>query len=106
MFHTFIFLFFFFRPVGIPDSKVKIQIEGKEFEIDASDLITIRNLGRGAYGIVDLVRHRPSGAILAVKVTVSLCNGMCTLKFFVHPKDKSILRYKLHRYVCMCIRAS
>ncbi|XP_062573299.1 dual specificity mitogen-activated protein kinase kinase 6-like isoform X1 [Saccostrea cucullata] len=52
---------------GIPDSKVKIQIEGKEFEIDAGDLITIRNLGRGAYGIVDLVRHRPSGAILAVK---------------------------------------
>lgn len=51
----------------IQDSKVKIMYEGKEFEIDACDLITIRNLGRGAYGIVDLVRHRTSGAVLAVK---------------------------------------
>lgn len=60
-----------YRPPGIPDSKVKIQFEGKEFEIDACDLITIRNLGRGAYGIVDLVRHRTSGAVLAVKVQSS-----------------------------------
>jgi hypothetical protein len=70
----------FCRPAGIPDSKVKIQFEGKDFEIDASDLITIRNLGRGAYGIVDLVRHRPSGAILAVKVTeCAPCNFLCSV---------------------------
>ncbi|KAK3089931.1 hypothetical protein FSP39_007715 [Pinctada imbricata] len=49
------------------DSKVTIKKDGKEFEIDAQDLQTIRNLGRGAYGIVDQVRHKPSCAILAVK---------------------------------------
>lgn len=55
--------------------------EGKEFEIDACDLITIRNLGRGAYGIVDLVRHRTSGAVLAVKVTFRFkCTIGCQLK--------------------------
>lgn len=52
------------------DSKATIKINDREFEIEANDLQTIRTLGRGAYGIVDEVRHVPSDTILAVKVFI------------------------------------
>ncbi|KAG7259434.1 hypothetical protein CRUP_002180 [Coryphaenoides rupestris] len=35
----------------------------------ADDLEQIEELGRGAYGVVDKMRHVPSGVIMAVKVT-------------------------------------
>ena len=57
-----------FRPPRNLDSKATIKINDKQFEIEASDLQLIQNLGRGAFGIVDKMMHRPSGAILAVKV--------------------------------------
>ena len=36
--------------------------------IDADDLESMCILGRGAYGVVEKVKHRQSGTILAVKV--------------------------------------
>lgn len=57
------------------DSKATIKINDKQFEIEASDLQLIQNLGRGAFGIVDKMMHRPSGAIVAVKrITVTVNN--------------------------------
>lgn len=35
----------------------------------ADDLEQIGELGRGAYGVVDKMRHVPSGLIMAVKVS-------------------------------------
>lgn len=40
----------------------------KNFEVEADDLVTISELGRGAYGVVEKVRHAQSGTIMAVKV--------------------------------------
>lgn len=50
------------------DSKATLTINGKKFECDASDLVHRRFLGRGAYGVVEEMIHRPSNTILAVKV--------------------------------------
>lgn len=38
-------------------------------EVKADDLEQIAELGRGAYGVVDKMRHVPSGLIMAVKVS-------------------------------------
>lgn len=36
--------------------------------MEADDLETLCVLGRGAYGVVDKMRHKQSGTIMAVKV--------------------------------------
>ena len=61
-------LFNFHRPPIDIDSKATITINQNTFLVDADDLETICHLGKGAYGIVEKVRHRGSGTILAVKV--------------------------------------
>ena len=40
--------------------------------VKADDLEQIEELGRGAYGVVDKMRHVPSGVIMAVKVGLLL----------------------------------
>lgn len=40
----------------------------QNFEVKADDLEPIEELGRGAYGVVEKMRHVPSGVIMAVKV--------------------------------------
>lgn len=40
----------------------------QNFEVKADDLEQIEELGRGAYGVVEKMRHVPSGVIMAVKV--------------------------------------
>lgn len=40
----------------------------QNFVVKADDLEQIAELGRGAYGVVDKMRHVPSGVIMAVKV--------------------------------------
>lgn len=40
----------------------------QNFVVKADDLEQIGELGRGAYGVVDKMRHMPSGLIMAVKV--------------------------------------
>ncbi|XP_017871465.1 PREDICTED: dual specificity mitogen-activated protein kinase kinase 6 [Drosophila arizonae] len=67
-------------PIGIPrepepafvpprnlDSRATIQIDDQTFDIDADSLEKICDLGRGAYGIVEKMRHRQTGTVLAVK---------------------------------------
>ncbi|OCT60374.1 hypothetical protein XELAEV_18046393mg [Xenopus laevis] len=49
------------------DSKACILIGEKNFEVKADDLEPIEELGRGAYGVVEKMRHVPSEQIMAVK---------------------------------------
>ncbi|ELK15777.1 dual specificity mitogen-activated protein kinase kinase 3 isoform X1 [Pteropus alecto] len=49
------------------DSRTFITIGDRNFEVEADDLVTISELGRGAYGVVEKVRHAQSGTIMAVK---------------------------------------
>ncbi|MGH0145456.1 UNVERIFIED_CONTAM: hypothetical protein FKN15_059888 [Acipenser sinensis] len=55
------------RPPRDLDSKACVTIGEKNFEMKADDLEQISELGRGAYGVVDKMRHVPSGLIMAVK---------------------------------------
>ncbi|TKS92014.1 Dual specificity mitogen-activated protein kinase kinase 6 [Collichthys lucidus] len=49
------------------DSKACVTIGDQNFVVKADDLEQIAELGRGAYGVVDKMRHVPSGVIMAVK---------------------------------------
>uniref|UniRef100_A0A8C1A2P2 mitogen-activated protein kinase kinase n=1 Tax=Cyprinus carpio carpio TaxID=630221 RepID=A0A8C1A2P2_CYPCA len=49
------------------DSKAYVTIGDKNFVVKADDLEQIGELGRGAYGVVDKMKHIPSGVIMAVK---------------------------------------
>ncbi len=52
-------------------------------DVSADDLELLKELGRGAYGVVEMMRHRPSNTIMAVKVRLRekiaqciVCEGM------------------------------
>lgn len=51
-------------------------VSPKNFEVEADDLVTISELGRGAYGVVEKVRHAQSGTIMAVKVSRAPSPGL------------------------------
>ncbi|KAL3877135.1 hypothetical protein ACJMK2_034886 [Sinanodonta woodiana] len=57
------------------DSKATIRIGDKEFECEANDLELICVLGRGAYGVVEKMRHRITNTILAVKRITATVNS-------------------------------
>lgn len=50
------------------DSRATITIGTQKFEVEATDLESIEIMGRGAYGVVERMRHRPSDTVMAVKV--------------------------------------
>ena len=63
----------YFRPQvpAIPrdlDSRTTITIGDQTFGIEADDLEAICVLGRGAYGVVEKMKHKQTNTILAVKV--------------------------------------
>lgn len=57
----------FSAPPGNLDKRTTITIGDETFDVDADDLEKISDLGRGAYGYVEKMRHIPSGTIMAVK---------------------------------------
>ena len=57
-----------FRIPNLPGSHTTITIGSQTIECDAAHLEVIEELGRGAYGVVEKMRHTPSGTIMAVKV--------------------------------------
>ncbi|KAF4520692.1 hypothetical protein B566_EDAN006368 [Ephemera danica] len=66
-------------PVAPPrnlDQKTSVAIGDKKFEIDADCLERISELGRGAYGIVEKMRHVPSGTVMAVKRIAATVNTL------------------------------
>lgn len=56
------------------DKRTTITIGEEVFEVEADDLERIGDLGRGAYGIVEKMRHRQSGTIMAVKRIAATVN--------------------------------
>lgn len=50
------------------DKRTNITIGDTVFEVEADDLEPLELLGQGAYGIVEKMRHRLTGTIMAVKV--------------------------------------
>ncbi|XP_070580900.1 LOW QUALITY PROTEIN: dual specificity mitogen-activated protein kinase kinase 6-like [Ptychodera flava] len=55
-------------PENLPaENKTTLTIGGKEFMVKADDLVHISELGQGAYGYVEKVKHGPSGTLMAVK---------------------------------------
>ncbi|XP_003745516.1 dual specificity mitogen-activated protein kinase kinase 6 [Galendromus occidentalis] len=49
------------------ESSALIVLEGQQFTVGADELETLEELGRGAYGIVERMRHKPTGTLMAVK---------------------------------------
>ncbi|XP_067006530.1 dual specificity mitogen-activated protein kinase kinase 6 [Anabrus simplex] len=56
------------------DKRTTITIGEKTFVVEADDLEKISDLGRGAYGVVEKMRHIPSGTIMAVKRIAATVN--------------------------------
>lgn len=56
------------------DTRTTITIGDKTFDVEADDLEKICDLGRGAYGVVEKMRHIPSGTIMAVKRITATVN--------------------------------
>ncbi|XP_043282987.1 dual specificity mitogen-activated protein kinase kinase 6 [Venturia canescens] len=56
------------------DKRTTITIGEKTFDVEADDLETLCILGRGAYGVVDKMRHKQSGTIMAVKRITATVN--------------------------------
>lgn len=62
------------------DSVARIRLkDGEEVTVEADDLEVIRELGRGAYGVVEQMKHRPSGTQIAVKVSFNWILLMITV---------------------------
>lgn len=57
------------------DTRTTITIGDHVFDVAADDLEKICDLGRGAYGIVEKMKHRQSGTILAVKRITATVNS-------------------------------
>ncbi|KAI6239137.1 BMA-SEK-1, isoform b [Aphelenchoides fujianensis] len=53
--------------VNLDDQFVFKTADGTEYTVKTVDLVPIRELGRGAYGVVEEMKHRDSGMIFAVK---------------------------------------
>ncbi|XP_058807840.1 dual specificity mitogen-activated protein kinase kinase 6 [Phymastichus coffea] len=56
------------------DKRTTITIGDKTFEVDADELEFICTLGRGAYGVVDKMKHKQSDTIMAVKRITATVN--------------------------------
>lgn len=58
------------------DKKATITIDDNTFEVEADDLEKISDLGRGAYGVVEKMRHRKTGTVMAVKRITATVNTL------------------------------
>lgn len=56
------------------DARATITIDDQTFEVKADDLEKIADLGRGAYGVVEKMRHSPSNTVMAVKRITATVN--------------------------------
>lgn len=64
------------------DKRTTITIDDKTFVVEADDLEKICDLGHGAYGIVEKMRHRQTNTVMAVKritATVNIQEQVCAL---------------------------
>ena len=80
-----------------------IRVDGNDVNIDADDLESLGVLGRGAYGVVEKVKHNKTGTVLAVKRITATQNDIETSRLLM---DLNILRssecpYIVHFYGAM-----
>jgi len=61
---------------GDLDSRATITIQDQKFDVEADDLESLCVLGRGAYGVVEKMKHRQTGTILAVKRITATVNSV------------------------------
>lgn len=73
------------------DDKVTMELKGEQYEVRAEDLIRLKELGRGAYGVVETMRHPPSGVIMAVKVQNENLFIIYLFNLYILMKRNSIL---------------
>ena len=57
-------------PTRNSDKGTTKTIGVKTFVVDADDSEIICNLGHGAYGVVEKIKHKQSGTIMAVKICI------------------------------------
>ena len=62
------------KPPRDLDTRATITIDEKTFEVLADDLEKIADLGRGAYGVVEKMRHVKTGTVMAVKRITATVN--------------------------------
>lgn len=67
-YHLQCYILFLRTPPRNLDKQTTITVDDKTFTVHADDLIKICDLGRGAYGIVEKMKHIPSDTTMAVKV--------------------------------------
>ncbi|XP_053607411.1 dual specificity mitogen-activated protein kinase kinase 6 [Plodia interpunctella] len=86
------------------EERTTITIGDNTFTVHADDLVKICDLGRGAYGIVEKMHHRPSNTIMAVK-RIAFNNQSLELKRLLMDLDVSMRAsacpYTVHFYGAM-----
>ncbi|KAH0631966.1 hypothetical protein JD844_019917, partial [Phrynosoma platyrhinos] len=92
------------------DSRTFITVGEKNFEVEADDLVSIAELGRGAYGVVEKVYHAQSDTTMAVKGDVWICMELMDTsldKFYkkVLEKKKTIPEDILGKIAVSIVRA-
>lgn len=77
-------IFFFSEHLSSSElNEVTSPFSVQNFVVKADDLEQIEELGRGAYGVVDKMKHVPSGIIMAVKVGSRHCSGSLIGHLFI-----------------------
>lgn len=72
---------FFSAPHNL-DKRTTITIDDRTFIVEADDLEKISDLGHGAYGIVEKMRHRQTNTVMAVKRITATVNTQEQVIFF------------------------
>ena len=75
------------------DKRTTITIDDRTFIVEADDLEKISDLGHGAYGIVEKMRHRQTNTVMAVKritATVNTQEQVCYLLAESHKSWRNI----------------
>lgn len=66
------------------DTRTTITIGENTFEVEADDLEKMCDLGRGAYGVVEQMRHRKTGTVMAVKRITATVNLQEQVRFALY----------------------
>lgn len=64
------------------DTRATITIDDRTFEVQADDLEKIADLGRGAYGVVEKMRHIRTDTVMAVKRITATVNSQEQVRAF------------------------
>lgn len=79
------------------DKRTTITIDDRTFVVEADDLEKICDLGRGAYGIVEKMRHRQTETVMAVKRITATVNTQEQASNKIYAGNISIISYRLLR---------